>query len=347
MQKRKLLYKKENSKIRCLACSHHCLIGQGQTGICGVRYNNGKTLELLTYARPASVAIDPVEKKPLFHFLPGSQIFSFGTVGCNLSCLFCQNWEISQYPKILKQKLSGENYASHIREIVEELEPEEIVKEAIKHGCPAIAATYTEPTIFFEYAYDVFKLAKKKGLKTVFVSNGYQSKESIELIKDVLDAINIDLKSMSNEFYSKICGAKLEPVLENIKRFYEEGVWVELTTLLIPGKNTSEAELTKAAKFVKSVSPEIPWHFSAFYPNYKMLDLPPTPISTVQKAWKLAKKEGIRFVYVGNVNDPEKESTYCPQCGQLLIKRNYYDVEIIELKNGKCSSCGEKIPGVW
>ncbi|MGB9675496.1 MAG: AmmeMemoRadiSam system radical SAM enzyme [Candidatus Nanoarchaeia archaeon] len=344
-------YKKLDSKLQCFTCAHKCIIAQNQTGICGVRINKNGKLNLLVYGQAAALAIDPIEKKPLFHFLPGSEILSFSTIGCNLRCLFCQNWEISQYPKELKFKTifknNLENYIDKIKTFGEHLEPKEIVALAVKNACPAIAATYTEPTIFFEYAFDVFKLAKKKGLKTVFVSNGYQSPEVIDALDGLLDAINIDLKSMNPKFYTEICGAKLKPVLENIKAFYEKGIWLELTTLLIPGKNDSFAEIKKAANFIKEISPDIPWHISAFHPEYKMLDVPPTPIETVQQAWQIGKKTGLKFVYVGNILDSEKESTYCPNCGKLLIKREGYFIENIGLEKNACKVCGEKIPGVW
>ncbi|MEW5897055.1 MAG: AmmeMemoRadiSam system radical SAM enzyme, partial [Nanoarchaeota archaeon] len=297
--KQAFLFKKEKNKIRCLACSHKCLIPEGKRGICGVRENINGELQLLVYGKVAAVHVDPIEKKPLYHFLPGTEIYSLGTVGCNFRCSFCQNWQISQERKI----------------IGEDLPPKKIKEEA--GSLPSIAYTYTEPAIFFEYAYDTAKLLKNK--KHVFVSNGYFSDEAIEKMGFV-DAINIDLKSFSDEFYKK-CGARLEPVLKNIKKIYEKGIWLELTTLLIPGENDSETEIRNIARFIASINKEIPWHISAFHPEYKMLDKKSTSFQDLLKADKIAKEEGLSYVYLGNVRSIEHNSTYCPKCRQLVIKR--------------------------
>ncbi len=281
------LYKKEKDKIRCLACAHKCLISKDRTGICGVRKNINNKLYLLVYGKIASMNADPIEKKPLYHFLPKTKSFSIGTVGCNFKCDFCQNFEISQAPK--QRIIFGED-----------IKPEGIVKRAIQTGCKSISYTYTEPAIFIEFVKDIAKLAKKKKLKNVLVTNGFLSKESFNYISDYVDAMNIDLKSFSDEFYVKYCGGRLKPVLETIKRAHEKGIHIELTTLLIPGLNDSEKELEKIAKFISSVDKDIPWHISRFFPMYKMLNKPITPISTLEKAEKIGKKY-LNYVYVGNV----------------------------------------------
>ncbi|MDP2860854.1 MAG: AmmeMemoRadiSam system radical SAM enzyme, partial [bacterium] len=380
---------------RCLACNWYCRISKGQTGICGVRKNSDGELTLLVYGRPTGLTVDPVEKKPLFHFLPRyqkaphcqgedewlhgafgtgfrtlnketptfvgesspeSRILSFGTVGCNFSCEFCQNYSsgLTQIKSMTQKETSDPAAQTQlIEEIISSFPkrpPEKIVKYALKNDIPAIAFTYNEPAIFFEYAYDVAILARKNNLKTVFVSNGFESKEALKKIGPYLDAINIDLKSFRQDFYEKICHAKLSPVLENIKRVYKMGIWLEITTLVIPGHNDSEEELTEIAEFIYSVSPSIPWHISAFYPAYKMENVSPTPVATLLKAYGIGKKAGLEFVYVGNADIPDKESTFCPKCGVLLIRRRFYKTEILadfDKKRGLCLNCGKKIAGVW
>lgn len=345
MKKAELYKKLKDRSVQCLACSWYCRIPQGQVGICSVRENINGDLYLLVYGKASSVAIDPIEKKPLFHFLPGTKIFSLGTLGCNFACQFCQNWEISQGVK--SQKLKVKSLRQWINDNSVDLSPKRIVEETRKHHLPSMAFTYNEPAIFVEYALETMKLAKKKGLKTVFVSSGYESQEAIKAIAPYLDAINIDLKSFRERFYLTICKAKLQPVLENIKRFHKLGVWVEVTTLVIPGENDSEAELKDIARFLVSLSPAVPWHISRFHPDYKMLDYPPTPIETLKKAYEIGKKIGLKYVYLGNVLDEKHESTYCPKCKKILIRRAGYQVEIFGLEKGKCKFCGEKIEGVW
>jgi len=281
------LYKREGNKVRCLACSHKCLISKGKTGICGVRKNIKNKLYLLVYGKVASMNIDPIEKKPLYHFLPGTLSFSIATVGCNFRCLWCQNFDISQVSK------QGIIFGKDIS-------PNEIVKRAIETGCKSISYTYTEPAIFIEFVKDTAKLAKKKKLKNVLVTNGYFSKESFDYIKNYVDAMNIDLKSFSDKFYIKYCGGRLKPVLETIKRFHNAGVHIELTTLVIPGLNDSASEFEKIAKFIASVDKNIPWHISRFFPMYKMLDREITPIETLRKAERIGKKY-LKYVHIGNV----------------------------------------------
>lgn len=281
------LYKKEDDKLRCLVCAHKCLISEGKTGICGVRKNIKGKLYLLVYGKVVAKNIDPIEKKPLYNFLPNTYSYSIGTVGCNLRCLWCQNADISQAPK--QGKIFGQN-----------ITPKQIVEQALKTKCQSISYTYNEPAIFIEFTKDTAKLARKKGLKNILVSNGYFTKESFEYISNLIDAINIDLKSFSDETYKKYCGGELKPVLETIKRFSKKGIHIELTTLIIPGLNDSTKELEQIAKFIASVDKNIPWHISRFFPMYKMLNKKTTPISTLKKAEKIGKKY-LKYVYVGNI----------------------------------------------
>ena len=282
------LYRKEGKFTRCLACSHKCLIGEGKTGICGVRKNIDRKLFLLVYGKIAAMNVDPIEKKPLYHFLSGSKAFSIGTVGCNFKCEWCQNFDISQISK--KEKVI----------FGKDITPEEVVEEAIKTRCKSIAYTYNEPVIFVEFVKDCAVLAKKKGLKNILVTNGYFSKESFDFIKDYVDAVNIDLKSFNEKTYEKYCGAKLQPVLDNIQWFYDAGVHVEITTLVIPGLNDSNRELEKIAKFIASINVNIPWHISRFFPMYKMKDRDITPVRTLKKA-NITGKKYLKYVYIGNI----------------------------------------------
>jgi len=288
MIKKAILFKKENEKVRCLACAHKCLIKNGKTGICAVRKNIGGELYLLVYGKFASIAVDPIEKKPLYHFLPGSKTLSIGTVGCNFKCKWCQNYGISQASK--DGKLFGQ-----------EKTPEEIVEMALKYGCRSISYTYNEPIVFLEFVKDTAELAKKKGIKNILVTNGYFSRESFDYISDYIDAMNIDLKSISPKTYEKYCGAKLKPVLENIKKTFEKGIPLELTTLAIPGINDSERELKRIANFIFSVDKNIPWHISRFFPRYNMNNRAFTPRETLEKAYKTGKEAGLRYVHLGNI----------------------------------------------
>ena len=287
------MYKKlDGNKVRCLACAHYCVIQEGKTGICGVRENIGGELQLLVYGKPAAIQVDPIEKKPLYHFMPGTKILSLGTFGCNFRCGFCQNWDISQ------QRLSELGY--RLQESDDWL-PERIVSYAVEHKIPSIAYTYNEPTIFVEYAYDIMVLAKEKGLKNVFVSNGYESKETLDYIGPYLDAINIDLKSFSNGFYQKNCGAKLQPVLDTIRRVHKMKIWQEITTLVIPGENDVEEELKQIADFIVSVDPGIPWHLSRFHPDYKMMNKGVTSYESLVRVREIGLAAGLKYVYLGNV----------------------------------------------
>ncbi|MFH1181993.1 MAG: AmmeMemoRadiSam system radical SAM enzyme [Candidatus Woesearchaeota archaeon] len=351
--KEAVLYEKgEGKKVRCTACRHYCLIPDKGTGICGVRQNIDGKLYLIVYGKASAVNIDPVEKKPLFHFLPGTPIFSLGTVGCNFACDFCQNWDLSQATKDLRAKLVKEKRAEdmgiEVGKFGYELLPEKIVEITAEKKIPSIAYTYNEPIIFFEYLYDTAKLATKKGIKNVLVTNGYETDEALEKLKPYVQALNIDIKSFSSEFYTTVCKARLEKVLETIKAAKKLSFWVELTTLVIPGKNDSEGELQKIAKFIASVDKNMPWHVTAFFPQYKMTDVKATPASALEKAYNIGKKAGLNYVYVGNIADDEHSNTCCHNCNALLIKREGYFVEVQDcFKSGKCQNCGTKIPGVW
>ncbi len=297
MSKDDLFQKLNGESIRCLACNHYCRISQGKTGICGVRQNRMGELRLLVDNKVASLNIDPIEKKPLYHFLPGTKIMSFGTYGCNFRCSFCQNFDISQSVKDAEKQ----NDQDKIIDYGQKITSEEIVDLTLKNKLPSIAYTYNEPTVFCEFALRTMKLARKAHLKNVWVSNGFMSKETLRLILPYLDAVNLDLKSFSDRFYLKICGGRLKPVLNNIESLFEAGVHLELTTLLIPGLNDSETELKQMADFIKSLSPKIPWHLSRFFPSYQMLDRLPTALSSLKKTEEIGKKAGLKYIYLGNI----------------------------------------------
>lgn len=332
--KEALLYEKlGENRVNCRLCSHYCTIVPGKRGICAVRENRDGTLYSLVYGKVVARHIDPIEKKPLFHFHPGSTSYSIATVGCNLKCLHCQNYDISQYPKA----------ASDIPGL--EMTPEQVVREAEDSGCKSISYTYTEPTIFFEFAYDCARLAHKRGIKNVFVSNGYTSPEATRLIAPYLDANNIDLKG-DEAFYKKVAGAKLQPVLDTIKLMKELGVWVELTTLIIPDYNDSEGFLKFTADFIGSVDKSMPWHVTQFYPTYKLTDKPRTPVSILRKAREIGLKSGLKYVYEGNVPGEGGENTWCFSCGELLIERFGFTLTNIKMKNSACPNCTTHIDGI-
>ncbi len=334
--KEAMLYERiGDGRVRCNLCSHRCLIEEGERGFCRVRVNKGGRLYTAVYGRIVSQSIDPIEKKPLFHFLPGTRAYSVATMGCNFTCLYCQNHTISQYPREHDGQILGD-----------EVSPEEIVAAAVESGCETIAYTYTEPTIFFEYALDTARLARSKGLRNVFVSNGYMTPEAIETIAPYLDGINIDLKGISDDLYHKVAGGNLRPVLHSIEQFFRAGVWVEVTTLLIPGLNDSPQALHWTAEAIRGISPVIPWHISRFYPAYRMLDRPPTPVATLEKAQRIGEDVGLRYVYMGNVPG-QGEDTNCPSCGEVVVKRRGFLVRTNSLQEGHCPSCGAEIDGVW
>jgi pyruvate formate lyase activating enzyme len=333
--KEAMFYEKlDEKKVGCFLCSHHCHIKEGKRGICYVRKNIDGTLYSLVYGKVISMHIDPIEKKPLFHLLPASTSFSIASVGCNFRCEHCQNFEISQYPK------EHEDIPGH------DVTPEDIVEAAARNGCESISYTYTEPTIFFEFAYDCARLAHQKGIKNVFVSNGYITPEATRVIAPYLDGNNIDLKG-NDDFYKKICGARVEPVKETIRLMKELGVWVEVTTLIIPDYNDSEEDLHNIAEFIKSVDPAIPWHVTQFYPTYKLTDKPRTPVKILRRAREIGFELGLKYVYEGNVPGEGGENTYCPNCKALLIGRFGFSIGEIKIRDGQCPKCGTLIDGVW
>lgn len=334
-----LSHKLSDGRIECDACLHHCKLYEGDYGICGVRKVENGVLILLTYGIAAAVNVDPIEKKPMFHFLPGTSVFSFGTVGCNFSCTFCQNADISQYPK---------EYHNHI--IGQPLSPEDAVALALQHGCKSIAYTYNEPVVFFEYTYDTARLAHAAGLKNIYVTSGYETHKAIDTIEPYLDGMNIDIKAYSQSFYKDICGVSLKPVLDTIEYAHKKGIWIETTTLLIPGLNDSDEEIRKIAAFQASIDPSMPWHISAFHPTYKMTDRPRTPESTLRRAYEIGTEAGLKYIYVGNIDDRSRESTYCPTCHKLLIERHGHIGQYVtnSLKHGNlCPYCATSIDGIW
>lgn len=332
--KESYLYKKlKNNVVQCRTCAHYCTLSPGQRGKCGVRENIDGKLYALNYGKLIAIHIDPIEKKPFYHFLPASQSLSIATVGCNFSCLNCQNWEISQAFKEAKE-IPGEY-----------IPPEKIVKIAIENKVESISYTYTEPTIFLEYALDTMKLAKKAGLKNNFVSNGFMSEESAKLVIPYLDAINIDIKGFTEDFYQKICGGRLEPVLETAKLMKKSGVWVEITTLVIPTLNDDEKTFEGIAKWIfENLGSETPWHVSQFCGaiSWKLQHIPDTSVETLEKAIEIGKKVGLKYVYIGNIPGHKAENTYCPKCGELAINRVNYFVHRYD-KNGKCPKCGTNL----
>jgi pyruvate formate lyase activating enzyme len=334
--KEALFYRKESdNKVRCSLCRHNCLIGDGKPGICAVRENRGGVLYSLVYGKVIAEHADPIEKKPLFHVLPGSRTFSIATTGCNFHCRHCQNYAISQVDK--SGAIPG-RYRS----------PADIVQSAVDSDCSSIAYTYTEPTIFYEFALDTARLAGEKGLQNIFVSNGYIGKEPLAQIAPLLTAANIDLKGFSEKFYREIVGAKLSEVLDCISDYQRLGIWLEITTLIIPGLNDSDAELESIAAFiVQHLGKETPWHVSQFYPTYLLTDRPPTAVATVLRAAEIGRAAGLAYVYVGNIPTRNGEDTGCPGCGATVIARSGYRVTTDRLLSGCCPDCGTKLAGVW
>jgi pyruvate formate lyase activating enzyme len=319
--------------VHCRLCSHNCHIVEGKRGICGVRENREGILYSLVYGRLVSGNVDPIEKKPLFHFFPGSSAYSVATVGCNFRCKNCQNWEISQSPKP-QHSIMGRVVS-----------PIEIVHAANRLRCKSIAYTYTEPVVFMEYALDAAKLAVEQDLKNVFVTNGYITEAALRTVAPFLHAANIDLKSFSDEFYRENCGARLQPVLDAIKLHKKLGIWIEVTTLIIPTLNDSEETLTEIATFLADVGVEIPWHVSRFYPTYELIDLPPTPRERISKAREIGLKAGLRYIYQGNLRG-DGENTYCYSCGELLIERYGYQIVKNQIVDSTCPRCSVLIDGV-
>ncbi|MFH1641123.1 MAG: AmmeMemoRadiSam system radical SAM enzyme [Candidatus Omnitrophota bacterium] len=333
--KEALLYEKlENNLVHCLLCSHSCKIEEDKFGFCQVRQNMNGQLFTHVYGKVVARHIDPIEKKPLYHFLPGSTSLSIATIGCNFRCGFCQNWQISQ-GSIGEGIFPGDDFSV-----------QQVVDAALKNNCKSISYTYTEPTIFFEYALDTAKLAKEKGLSNIFVTNGYMTKRALEMIKPYLDAANVDLKFFKEETYKKICAGHLAPVLASIRLMRELGIWVEVTTLIVPQENDSEEEFEGIAKFIAGVDKDIPWHISRFYPNYKFAERQPTKEETLKKAQEIGYEAGLNYVYVGNVYG-WGDDTHCHSCRGLLIKREGFSILENNIKAGKCAHCNAVIPGVF
>jgi len=336
MKEARFWTKREDGRVHCWLCPHNCIIKDGGRGICAVRENRGSTLYSLVWGKSIAANIDPIEKKPLFHVLPGSHTFSIAAVGCNLACSFCQNSDISQYPAETG-KTAGE-----------ELLPETVVESALKNSCKCISYTYTEPTIFMEYVLDTARIAKEKGLLNTIISNGFTSTAVIKSeFPGLINAANIDLKAFTERFYKKLCRAKLAPVLDAIKAYHEAGVWIEITTLLIPGENDSPEEVRDIAAFIKSISDDIPWHISRYYPRYHYDKAPATPVDSLERSRQAGLAAGLKYVYTGNVPGRTSESTFCTSCGNIVIRRMGFSVLENKLKGNSCSNCGNVIAGIY
>ena len=331
------LYEKlDDRKVQCNLCNHRCIIKDQRRGICKVRENREGRLVSLVYGRLIAGNADPIEKKPLYHFLPASRSYSIATVGCNFKCRFCQNADIAQMPADRSGMIMGD-----------QVTPQAVVDAAIQSGCKSISYTYTEPTIFFEFAYDTALLACDRGLKNVFVSNGYMTIEALEMIGPYLDAANVDLKSFSDDYYQTQCGAKLEPVKASLKQMRRQGIFVEVTTLLIPGLNDDRPQLEALARFLADeLGPDTPWHISRFHPTYQLTDRPPTPIKSLMLARDIGLKAGLQYVYTGNVPGEQSENTFCHDCGALLIKRAGFHIVENVITKGRCPDCRTLVAGV-
>lgn len=332
-----LFWEKEAAgKVRCGLCRFRCHIGDGKRGICGVRENRDGTLYTLVYGKSVADNVDPVEKKPLFHYRPGSLSYSVATVGCNFRCLHCQNHPISQWPHE-QSGIAGEK-----------LEPAEIVRRAQAAGCRSIAYTYTEPTIYFEYAFETAKLAKAAGLGNIFVSNGYITPEALATIAPYLDAANIDLKGFTEEFYREVTGASLAGVLDTLRDYRRHNIWLEVTTLLIPGRNDDNEQLKGIAAFIaEELGVQTPWHVTAFYPTYRLLDAPPTPAGSLHRAQKLGYAAGLQYVYSGNLPGDDGEKSRCPACRKIVIDRIGFRLNAVHLDGNRCKYCGVEIAGIF
>lgn len=326
--------KMEGNRVRCHICPHNCLVNEGGVGICKTRINKGGTLYSFAYGNPCSIGIDPIEKKPLFHFLPGERVYSLATAGCNFRCLNCQNWQISQ---------SSPKELDHY-----DLLPEEVVKSAIAHNTQLIAFTYTEPTVFYEYVYDTAQIAHEEGLKTVFISNGFINQQPLIDLCPYLDAANIDLKCFDDDIYHKLDGGRLQPVLNTLKTLKEKGVWLEITNLLVPTYTDNPEMIERMCGWLmENGFADTPLHFSRFFPAYKLMDLPPTAESLLLKAKNIAEKAGIKYVYIGNIPSLEGENTHCPHCKRTIMERSCYSIGQNSIYKGKCGFCHEPIAGIW
>ncbi len=326
--------KKDEMKVLCKLCPKECSVADLERGYCGVRENRQGTYYTLVHSRPCTYHLDPIEKKPFFHFLPGTTAFSIATAGCNMECKFCQNWDISQLRP------------EQLRSIY--MPPQAVHEIAQKNSARSISYTYSEPVIYYEYMYDTAQLGDKTGIKSVMVSNGYiQEKPILDLCK-YLDAIKIDLKAFTEKFYQDVCSAKLEPVLKALQAIKSTGIWLEIVVLIIPTLNDSESEIKKMSSWIyKNLGPDVPVHFTRFHPTYKIKNLPRTPIITLERARDISLSQGLHFVYLGNVPGHDAENTFCPSCHHLLIKRYGFVIPMMNIKDGKCEKCGKKIAGVW
>lgn len=327
-------HKLEDGRIQCDLCPRDCKLRDGQRGACFVRGRVGDAMVLTTYGRSSGFCVDPIEKKPLNHYYPGSSIFSFGTAGCNLACKFCQNWDISK--------------SRDMDTLMDQASPEAIARAAEKYGCKSVAFTYNDPVIFAEYAMDTADACHARGIKTVAVTAGYMHDQARREFYAKMDAANVDLKGFTDEFYVKLCGAHLQPVLDTLLYLrHETDVWLEITTLLIPGQNDSDSEITALSQWVaKELGPDVPLHFSAFHPDYKMVDIPPTPPASLTRARQIARAAGLHYVYTGNVHDIDGDTTYCPSCNSALIVRDWYEIRQYRLTpDGHCPDCNTRIAG--
>lgn len=326
----------EGTGVRCNLCNHRCVLRDGATGICGVRKNIGSVLETLVYGRLIAQHVDPIEKKPLFHVLPGTSSYSIATVGCNFRCQFCQNAQIAQLPSERGNLNIGDKRSAS-----------QVVEAAVSAGCRSISYTYTEPTVFFEFAYDTAKLARERGLLNIFVTNGYMTREALEMIAPYLDAANVDLKGFSDEFYTHYCGAKRRHVIETLRSMKSLGVFVEITTLLIPGLNDDEQELKALSSFIASdLGPDTPWHISRFHPAYKMTDRPATAPEAIRKARNIGLDAGLYYVYSGNLPGDDGENSFCRGCGEILIERSGYQIINNAVRKNACPHCGAAVAGI-
>jgi len=321
--------------VECYLCNHHCRVAVGGYGVCGMRENRDGKLWTHAYGELIAAHVDPIEKKPLYHFLPGTASFSVAVMGCNFKCSFCQNWRISQIS--VRDGSAAEGFR---------MRPKDVVETALAQHCRSISYTYTEPTIFFEYAYDISRLARLEGLANVFVTNGFMTTEALEVIAPFLDAANVDLKSFREDFYRKVCMGRLMPVLESIRFMKKLGIWIEITTLVIAGSNDSEEELSDIARFIAEVDRDIPWHISRFHPDYRMMGVGATPLETLRSAVAIGRKTGLRYIYLGNVVG-EAAETLCPGCSSPVIRRRGFWLERNDLRDGQCPRCGTRIAGVF
>jgi pyruvate formate lyase activating enzyme len=331
-----LLYERQGEGfVKCALCAHRCRIAPGARGVCGVRENRTGTLYSLVYGTVIAENDDPIEKKPFFHFLPGSRAFSLAAAGCNFRCTFCQNHEISQAPRDEGRIVGRARTAVGM------------VEKARQSGSQSIAYTYTEPTVYFEFAKDIAGIAKEKGLKNLLVTNGYMTAEMLDEFAPCLDAANVDLKAFSDDFYRQRCGGRLQPVLDRLRQMKSLGIWIEVTTLLIPGENDSERELRGIAEFICSLGSEIPWHISRFYPRFRMRETPPTPVDAIHRAAEIGNAAGLKYVYSGNIPGDEGEYTFCARCSFPLIQRHGFAIESLHLVGSACPHCGTKLEGIF